>query len=229
MLACLAFAGLSTYAMFRPLLSSLIRNGISLPAVFGAGLLLFAMLIPAALAWLAWRFWRRWNPATVRWLVGICMALLILRLDMLPTEWTKNASLQRTDMISSLLAIPLLVFGAIGYRYLAQSLIRFADLKDALDIYGQPVGHQMRIRNFAGLLGFSIFLAGGAVDQAFDYTKNPTSWQASACIFGPIVLGYCTYKIIVWYSKPRTQPSLPAGGFEVITNAAPVAQRTELA
>jgi hypothetical protein len=62
----------------------------------------------------------------------------------------------------------------------------------------------------------------------FSLSRNPESWHTAAAIFGPIVLGYSTYKLIIWYSKPHTQPSLPAGGFEVITNVSPVAHRTEL-
>jgi hypothetical protein len=42
-------------------------------------------------------------------------------------------------------------------------------------------------------------------------------------MLGPIILGYSTYKLIIWFSKPRTQPALPAGGFEVIMSPSPVA------
>jgi hypothetical protein len=227
-IACLAFAGWSADAMLRPMLSSLISDGWSLPAAFDAGLMLFSLMIPASSVWLAWRLWRRWNTATVRWLIGICLALLLLWLDMLPAEWTHGAHSPVGIMISSLLAIPLLIFGAIAYRYLVHRLIRFAELQDALNIYGQPVGHQDRIRSFAGLLGLAIFLAGGDVDSVFAFGKNRAPQWTGAIGLGSIVLGYLTYKIIVWYSKPRTRPAVLAGGFEVITNAPPTATRTEL-
>jgi len=73
------------------------------------------------------------------------------------------------------------------------------------------------------VLGWAIFLAGGAIDRLGDFSKNPNSWITFVVMLGPIILGYSTYKLIIWFAKPRTQPSLPAGGFEVITNPSPVA------
>jgi hypothetical protein len=201
-------------AMIRSLVSKHLSFEIVTEVVFG----ILVLAIPAGLVWLAWRLWCRWNVSTVRLFVGVCLAMFLLWADMLPMRWMNSPGSQLPDRIGSIAAVPLLVFGGFAYRYLTRTLIRLSGLEDELDMYGQPIGHQSRIRNFAGLLGWVVFLAGMAVDEAVGFTKRPDSWQATVAMLSPIVVGYSTYRLIVWYSKPRRQPSLPAGGFEVIVN-----------
>ena len=169
---CLAFAAWIANSIVRPPLSSLFSSPGLGTALFDVIFGVFALAACVAFVWLAWRVWRSWNATTVRWFIGIWTAILLVWIATLPMNWIADPTSRVANMITSVLAVPLIIFGAIAFRYMSHRLIRIAGLDEVLDIYGQPPGHQKRIRAFAGVLGWAIFLAGVSIDQWGDFSKH---------------------------------------------------------
>jgi hypothetical protein len=213
------------YATFRHAFASFIWTpwyAVGIELLLG----LISLSVAGSFVWLAFKLWLHWDALALRWLIGIAMAIGLVWTDMITTNYIAQGFPSRNADISSLLAVPLIVVGGGLYKYVCRKLVRVTGLVEILDIYGRPAGHQARIKMFAGLLSWAIFLTGGPIERFGNFSKRPDSWQELAVVLGPILLGGTTYKLIIWFAKPRARPALPAGGFEVITNPPPVANGT---
>jgi hypothetical protein len=174
-------------------------------------LALSAALI-AGCAWAAVRLWRRWNAATIRWIVGATMALAILsitsRLDRLLGARPGNLGL---------MLIPALVLGAFAYRKISRKLIQVAAVEDPFDLYGQHQGHATRVRAFAFIFGWAVWIGVSSLTSYSQRLSVGPSLIELITTFGAILLGWGAYRLILWRMLPRCAPALPSGyGFDVI-------------
>jgi len=182
----------------------------------------FALGFAALMPWLAWRLWFRWDAATARLAVGTAIGVGLL--------WATSAVLAAVerglgrsggpdDAVSSAVVLVDLIIGALAYRRSTRAVICWAELEDRRDVYGQPLGHAGRARAFCLMLGWAVWMTGSGVAHATGLVAPRSSGPGlvdGAAIFGPIVLGWGTYKVVLWRLSPRTRPAVPAGGFEVL-------------
>ena len=187
--------------------------------------LLFGLAFFGLLLWMAWRLWFRLNVTTLRWAVGIVLAigLFSIVLRILPASQQPGNS-----PLANITAVIAIVVAAMLYRRIISAVIRSSKLDDPLDIYGQPRGHQGRVKFFATVLGWSIWMAGESIDRIGHSSNRPDSVAAILGFLGPAVAGWAVYKIVMWRMMPRTKPPVPLGGFEVVTNSASAANVLEL-
>ena len=188
-----------------------------------AGFLLIALLafVPAiaGCVWVAFRLWNHWNVATARWasftLMGVLLFIAVAELPGLLQKFTGR----HFDRV--ILVTPLLLIDLYLYRRIISRIVRWAQLDDPLDIYGQTEGHFQRAKIFAIVLGWSIWLDGSGLERFFKIAKHQHGLDV-VIVLGPAILGWAVYRLIVWRARPRTLPALTAGyGFEV----QPVSQR----
>jgi hypothetical protein len=176
---------------------------------------LFGLFLISAIAvalYLGWRLIARWNAGTVRWVTGAALVVAIVELD---GAVSNPAMAQHPSLIISLLLPLLLIAGALVFRWLSRIVIRSAELEDPLDIYGQPVGHAMRVHSFAWALALSIISMGPAFIDPHDLPHvNP---MLSFLGILPLLLAVAAYKSVLWIFRPKTRPAEPPGGFEVLT------------
>jgi hypothetical protein len=185
---------------------------------FAVGMVL-GFVLPAAMAlgWLGWRLWARWNANTVRCAVGAVIVFAMLWL-LSGIEATGIVLSPRPgpSLVYSLLSVPLLIIAAFAFRRLSRWMIERAGLLEAHDIYGQPPGHETRVKVFAAVLGWSIFMTGPALHARF-HVRGGDGDRDMLFILVPAILGYVAYRATMWGMRPRTRQSAPAAGaFEVI-------------
>jgi hypothetical protein len=218
-LICWAMAAY-VLAAAGPVVADALHNG-SLLGLAGAitVFMLFGFMLPAAVAlgWLGWRLWARWNANTVRCAVGAIIVFAMLWL-LSGIEATGIAQSQRPgpSLVYTLLAVPLLIVAAIAFRRLSRWMIRRAGLLEAHDIYGQPPGHETRVKVFAVILGWSIFMTGPALHARFR-VRGGDGDRDMLMVLVPATLGFIAYHATIWLMRPRTRQSAPpVGAFEVI-------------
>jgi hypothetical protein len=179
---------------------------------------LIVVLFSAALFWIAWRLWRRWSAATARLATGVTVALLALYVHILIQKMTDA----RIPWVGHAAETPILVLTAMAYRKMSRAVIRWSELEDVLDVYGQPAGHMARAKVFCVMLGISAWLSGSHIAHAmnWDGVRGPGGVIG---LVVPVALGWLLYQVTLWRMTPRTRPALPPGqGFDVL----PVEQKT---
>jgi hypothetical protein len=184
------------------------------------GQLLFALPLVGVLGWLAWRMWARWNLATVRIALGVGLGFAFASLSAVAGvhaehRWGQAAS---GAMTSGMLVISLIV-GAVVYRRATRMVSRSAGLVDRVDPYGRPFGHADRARAFCLALGWATWLAASDGVRWAGWLRpigGGSGLADGAKIFGPMVLGWATYKIAGRRLIPPAPPPVRAGGFEVV-------------
>lgn len=179
--------------------------------------LFLGVLLGGALAtyftWLAARLWFRFSATTVRWATGTTLALCSVYVS----EAVEKLLDARGMWVGSVTMLVLVIVCAFAYRSVTRKVITWAGLDDPKDLLGQPIGHEMRVRFFCIILGWAVFIAGSGVMHTMAVAHLSSRWKLLVLL--PAVLGWLTYRIVLWRMTPPTRPALPAGGFEVVSSS----------
>ncbi len=172
--------------------------------------------LTAYLAWLAARLWRDFSAATVRWASATTVAMGAFAVLSAVHHWLAP---ELARSINSVLGVALVAIGAVVYRRMSRRIIARAGLDDPTDPLGHPAGHAERVKAFCTILGWAVFLAASEVTvQAV--LAHPHGWWSVLGVL-PIVIGWLTYRIVLWRMTPPTRPALPPGGFQVLPPSPP--------
>ena len=163
------------------------------------------------LAWLATRLWSHFSATTVRWASATVIAALSLFAMSGVDRWTPTSS----RWVDSTLSLLLVVAVPFAYRWLTRTIIARTPIEDPVDLLGQPLGHATRVKVFCIILGWATFLAVGDIVRALGNGISPSIGAL------PLLLGWLTYRIVLWWMTPATRVALPPGGFEVLPRAEP--------
>ncbi len=208
--AYLALATWLVYAMVRELVSTGVRSTADVvfvllfTVVLGGGLVVY-------LTWLAARLWWHFSAATVRW--GSATAVAISAFVILEVV-DRCFALAAAMPIQSVLAVALLVIGAVAYRRLSRWIIARSGLEDPTDLLGQYVGHSERVKAFCVVLGWAVWLAASNLTRDALIARRD-GWSLLLGV-SPIAIGWLTYRVVLWSMTPRTRAALPPGGFPVL-------------
>ena len=193
------------------------------PGTAGLIGLLVAVVVLLGLAgaagWVAWRLWSRWTAGTVRVVVGGSVAVAAYagaaRLMHVSSRWLGPDG---RGLVLEAALLAGLVGGAVVYRRTTRAIVRSAGLDDpsADDRHGPTPGHAARVAAFCWLLGLQVWMTATAVGQAVGWAGHDPPWANGVAVFGPLVLGWATARVVRRRLLPPARPALPPGGFAVI-------------
>lgn len=206
----LAFAAWMAYAMVQGLRKADYGSFVAITFT-----ILFGVLVAGGavvyMTWLAAQLWWHFSAMTVRWASATAVALLCLFAISVVSRFANSPDVR---LVHSVVALGLIVVGAFGYRWLARTIIERTRVEDPLNLLGQPMGHAGRVKIFCVILGWAVFLAASEVVRLTVIARDGFVWALVA--LSPVLLGWLTYRIVLWRMTLPTRAALPSGGFEVI-------------
>jgi len=212
--ASLALGAWLLYALVRDAIRAFTSPDVSArdePAIRVLGFIVGCGIV-GYFVWLARRLLRPLSAATVRWAVGTAAVVWVASVASLVNPWLESAEV---GWAGSVITLALVVGLGVAYRRMTRAIIARAQLHDPVVLHGEPVGRAARVKIFCFVLGWAIFLASSEMMTAL-ILRRPRMDRFTPWVFVPMVLGYVSYRLVLWRLTPPERTALPPGGFEVV-------------